>query len=225
MGYALDQITSLPFGNIIGAPLRAAIEAQSVASKATVDFIQTVGFKPKDPETDPFAFKENEEEKDADMGDLRYVTFLYQVKGADGIETDASLRVPVLTIVPIPFLRIDEMTIDFMAKITEELSFALKQTSEMATVTSTSVTAKANWWWASVSAGFNAMYSARHSSSVEANSRYKTEMTMNVHLRAVQDELPSGISRVLNILETIIKEDRHLEDGSSTPTSTPASGG
>ena len=155
MGYALDQITSLPFGNIIGAPLRAAIEAQSVASKATVDFIQTVGFKPKDPETDPFAFKENEEEKDADMGDLRYVTFLYQVKGADGIETDASLRVPVLTIVPIPFLRIDEMTIDFMAKITEELSFALKQTSEMATVTSTSVTAKANWWWASVSAGLS----------------------------------------------------------------------
>ena len=205
MGYAINQITALPFGNIIGAPMKAAIEAQSIAAKATVDFIQTVGFKPKDPDSDPFF---PEDGGDADVGDVRYVTFKYDVKDAEGNVTNATLTVPILTIVPIPFLRIDEMTIDFMANISEEQRFTRKNDSTTNFATSVNVKAGARWWWASVSVDYKASYSARHSSSVEANSRYKTEMTMNVHVRAVQDELPAGMSRVLNILESIIKEDR-----------------
>ena len=46
MSYATNILTSLPFGNIIGGPMKAAIEAQAIAARATVDFIREVGFTP-----------------------------------------------------------------------------------------------------------------------------------------------------------------------------------
>src|SRR6266705_2512939 len=44
--YAVETVSSLPFGMLIGAPLSAAIDAQTQAAKATIDFILQVGFMP-----------------------------------------------------------------------------------------------------------------------------------------------------------------------------------
>ena len=38
------ELSSLNFGNMIGGPLCAVIEAQTQAARATADFIKTVGF-------------------------------------------------------------------------------------------------------------------------------------------------------------------------------------
>jgi len=40
----LGQLQSLPFKNIIGGPLTAAIEAQALAAETTVRFIERIGF-------------------------------------------------------------------------------------------------------------------------------------------------------------------------------------
>ncbi|MDH4240405.1 MAG: DUF2589 domain-containing protein [Phycisphaerae bacterium] len=204
MGYALNQITALPFGTIIGGPMKAAIEAQALAAKSTIDFIQAVGFKPVDEDADPFF--SGTDDGSADIGDVRYVTFKYTVfDEVANTNKLASLEVPILTIVPIPFIRIDEMSIDFMAKISETITNT--HTDQDSSDAKASLSAKyGGKWWTPVSIGFNASYSSRHSSSTEANSRYQTEMTMNVRVRAVQDELPAGMSRILNMLETLIKQ-------------------
>lgn len=205
MGYAINNITALPFGRIIGGPLKAAIEAQGLAAKATVDFIQVVGFKPQD--TDPFF--PDDDQQDPDMGDVRNVTFKYTIKDTAGDPQEASLTVPILTIVPIPFIRIDEMTIDFTAKIMEEMSSAHKDSH----ISNYSKTTKGSysagwWWWGRVNYGFTASYSSSHSSTNTSSNRFKTELTMNVHVRAVQDDVPGGLSRVLDILESAILDSR-----------------
>ena len=43
---ATKQLGALPFGNIIGGPLVAAVEAQAKAARSTVEFIQSVAFAP-----------------------------------------------------------------------------------------------------------------------------------------------------------------------------------
>ncbi|MCK4783040.1 MAG: DUF2589 domain-containing protein, partial [Desulfobacteraceae bacterium] len=138
----------------------------------------------------------------------------------EGVSETATVQVPILTIIPIPFIRIDEMTIDFMAKISEQHNYARTTTDARASSANLKVNAGARWGWGSVSVGFNASYSSRHSSTTEANSRYQTEMTMNVHVRAVQDELPAGLSRVLNMLDSIITAEP-VEATSSTAPTTP----
>jgi hypothetical protein len=199
MAYATDTLTNIPFGAVIGGPLKAAIEAQALAARTTVDFIQAVGFEPvtNDPFVDPNTAPKT-----------RYVTFKYEITREDGETDEASLRVPVLTIIPIPFIRMDEMSIDFVAKISEQMVNTETRQQESGSTQSHSASISSNWWWVKGSYGFNGSYSTKQSSTSSSASRYQTEYTMNVHLRAVQDDMPAGLNRMLQILETTIKETR-----------------
>ena len=89
---AMSALQALPFGTIIGGPLQACVEAQTNAAQATWKFIREVGLT------------EGEDgEKKA-----TYVSFLYRKNGRD-----ATLNVPLLTIVPIPYLAIRDIDIAF----------------------------------------------------------------------------------------------------------------
>lgn len=188
--YVTRILTSLPFGNIIGGPMKAAIEAQALAAQATVDFIQTVGFTTSQPTGA------------GSWGSVRTLTFTYSQQDINGSAQTATLNVPVLTVVPIPHLRIDEMTIDFMVKITEEYKNSREGSSEAKF--DTSATGSFKPWWGQANANFNASLSAKHSSSHSSSSRFQTEATMNVHVRAVQDSMPGGLQRMLTILENAV---------------------
>ncbi len=176
------ELQALPFGSLIGGPLDAAIEAQARAAMSSVNFIKQIGFKQdKSVETITFTAKKGKEV--------------------------STITVPLLTIVPIPFIRIDEMTIDFKANITSATQ------SEDKTVESTDKAAKveAGGSYLFVKASLEASISSKKDSESTKNSRYAVETTIDVHVHAVQDELPAGLAKMLNILtdtiETLEKKD------------------
>ena len=117
-----NVLNNIPFHNIIGGPLEAAIKAQAMAANTTVEFIKAVGFKPVtkngqiDPDKDDSSIVGDE---DSEIGNIRYINFSYAKKNLDGSKAEGYMKVPILSIVPIPMLRIEEMTIDFATKITE----------------------------------------------------------------------------------------------------------
>lgn len=170
------ELQALPFGTLIGAPLDAAIEAQSRAAVSSVNFIKAIGFD--------------------DKGQVQTITFIAK-KGA--VETE--ITVPLLTIVPIPFIRIDEMTIDFKANITSSTE------SEDKTVESKTASAKvsASARYLFFKANLEASVSSKKDSESTKNSRYSVETTIDIHVHAVQDELPAGLSKMLNILSDTIE--------------------
>jgi hypothetical protein len=113
---------------------------------------------------------------------------------------DMRLEVPILTMLPIPFIRIEETTIDFHAKINSivesktDTSFKVDSTLEVAgryPPLFSAVTAKLS---------VSASYQKNTSSGQEVNRTY----SMAVHIRATQDEMPAGTDRVLGILEDAI---------------------
>ena len=110
------ELNSLDFSVYIGGPLQAAVQAQHAASMSQVSFIQEVGFETVNNTTK-----------------LRYVDFAYQKsvpnpefktdqpEGANNlkfVETSVTIKVPFLSMLTIPALRIEELTIDFNAKLT-----------------------------------------------------------------------------------------------------------
>ena len=129
MSYANRTLRSLPFGRIISGPMVAAIQAQALAAQSTVNFIKEVGFK----RTDANAAAGETADAAGDIGEIRNVTFKFKRKTSDGSSASGTtsgageevveLTVPLLTIVPIPYIRIDEMTIQFTANITEQQEF------------------------------------------------------------------------------------------------------
>jgi hypothetical protein len=191
MNYANRILGSIPYGTLIGAPMTAAVEAQALSAQTSIDFIRSIGFESTD---DGVGF-----------GPIRQVTFTYSRRNTtDGTDDTVEMKVPLLTIVPIPYLRIDDLTIDFTSKITEEMLRSTKRDSS--TEAEAELSINYSHFLSPVKVGFKASISTKHSSSTATSNRYKTEHTININVRAVQDDLPAGMSRVLDILESSISE-------------------
>ncbi|MDJ0580947.1 DUF2589 domain-containing protein [Crocosphaera sp.] len=172
---ATSALQGIPFSSLIGGPLQAAIDAQAQSANTTIDFIQKVGLK--DGKTIP-------------------VEFVYY---ADGRE--AKLIVPLLTILPIPYLAVDEVDIEFKANINASSSTYQEDTASSATSGSGSAEVKVGWGLFSAKAKFQASYSSKKDSKATQKSKYSVEYTMDVHVHAGQDSMPAGLAKVLNILE------------------------
>ena len=197
MPRAVTELRQIPFGYLIGAPLKAAVEAQALAARTTVEFIEKVGFKETD---DDIGSLFNDLSTDADTGQIRNVTFSYEKVDEDGVNTAVSLTVPILSIVPIPFLRLDDMTIDFTAKLTDMVQTATKSDFKF----STDAKGKFKAWWSPVS--MEVRTSVSYQNTRQTASKFVREYTMNIKVHAVQDDMPAGLERVLDILEQTIKE-------------------
>ncbi|WP_130735632.1 DUF2589 domain-containing protein [Flavobacterium sp. J27] len=191
------ELNSLDFSVYIGGPLQAAVQAQNAASMAQVNFIQSVGFEedPSSTPTNPLPKK------------LRYVDFNYKksIPNPDYdsnsptgpsnqkfIDSEVTIAVPFLTTLSIPSLRIEEVVIDFNAKLT-----------------STETSNVSNEFAASADLGINykiVNFKASASYKRTSNSGTNIEKTYNmgVHVRAVNDEIPAGLDRVLTMLEDSI---------------------
>ena len=170
------RLASIPFGALIGGPMNAAIQAQANAALSTVDFIRSVGFD-----------KNN---------NLENVTFKYGQGG-----NEQTLVVPLLTIVPIPFIRIDDMNISFKASMSQ--SNATEEREASTTTKKADLKASASYWF--VKAEMSASISSKKDSSSTKNSKYAVEYTIDVDVHAVQEDMPSGMAKVLNILTESIE--------------------
>ena len=200
MSRAVEELRQIPFSSLIGGPMTAAIEAQALAARSTIEFIQKVGFKVPTGGFEPPDMLFADPANDADAGELRSVTFKYFKKDETGAVDDFQLSVPLLSIAPIPYLRIDEMTIDFSAKLTD----AIQRNTETAFTLNTSVSGKYSSFWSPIKLEFRA--SSTFNTKTAEQSSSKREYRLDIHVRAVQDEMPAGLSKVLDILEDAIQD-------------------
>lgn len=204
MSRAVQELRQIPFAHLIGAPMKAAIEAQALAAQSTIDFIHKVGFQQAlAADSDPVF---DDTQQDASFGQLRNVTFTYSKKsqtetaGDPSVDENFELTVPLLSIVPIPFIRIDEMTIDFKAKLTDAISRSTDTNFSINATTGGSYSA----FWSPVK--FDFRVSSTYKTNTSTNASQKREYSMDIHVRAVQDEMPAGLSKMLDILEDAIKD-------------------
>lgn len=169
------ELAGLDFGNLIGGPLRAAVEAQASAALSTINFINQVAYDATTP------------------GKLKQFEMTYTKAGQTS--SNVTLTVPFISTVPIPYIRIEEMTIDFNARINA--------------VETRSVQSK---FGADVSLGINYARvvefkaSASFQRTTSENSEVKRDYSMAIRVKAVQADIPDGMARVLGLLEGLIQE-------------------
>ncbi|MCU0638020.1 MAG: DUF2589 domain-containing protein [Methanothrix sp.] len=190
-----QELASIDFENLIGGPLIAVVHAQAQAAMATVNFVKQVGFKP------PEGGSVNPLEQST--GEPATVTFKYKklVPKADNSgdeEKTAELTVPFLAMLPIPYLRVQEVNIDFLAKIN---SVQFRNVDTNVAVTG-ELEAKAGWLWGSARLKVSSTYQRQ----TKEGSTETRDYSMNVKVKAVQEEMPGGLARTLTILESLIKE-------------------
>ena len=126
---AVSAINSIPFGNIIGGPLSAAVYAQGDAAQTTINYLQSAMMQQSDFE--------------AGASEPVTVTFSFFKDG-----TRMQMAVPLLTLVPLPYMHIDDLNISFTADITgcengkiEARYSSASRSEEVATETETTMQA------------------------------------------------------------------------------------
>jgi hypothetical protein len=197
-----QEISSIDFESMIGGPLIAVVNAQAQAALSTINFIKSVGFLPGATEGNKDPAKPTE----PGVGKPIYVSFRYNrlVPGTPAgpnntppatkakVE-EVELSVPILTMTPVPFIRIADTTIAFKAKID-----AIEKTQIDSSINVTAdAEAKVGFAFWSAQLKVNASYQR----STKEESQITRSYSMDVNVHAVQDEMPGGLERLLSILE------------------------
>jgi hypothetical protein len=214
------ELASLDFGSLIGGPLTAVITAQSMAAQSTADFIKSVGFyqegqtneEGKDIGGTPiyvdFKYPKEISPYQPAVEAVEGSPFVPATESTPAIPAvqavaakDAvpavyqtmQFSVPILTLLPIPFIKVDIITIDFNAKIT-----TMETRSESADL-SVGVALEVKQRWPGGSAKLNA--SVAYKKSTSSGSSVERTYSMAIHVQASQDEMPAGMEKLLGILE------------------------
>ena len=168
-----EQFKGLSMSSLIGGPLKAACDAQMELAKSTAEFISQMGFDENNKcRTVEVAFKRP------------------GLKENGNVEAEQmKLEVPLLSIVPIPNLQIDEVNVLFEMEIHEEVKGEEKSIA--------SVTGIDSPFGLKVNISGNV-------SSITNNMDSDNSAKYHVQVRATQGEMPEGLSRVLDILNTAI---------------------
>lgn len=173
-----SELNNIDFKKMIGGPLQACVDAQVASSLATVNFINEVGFThPTDPN----------QKRELVMVDFSHTR--NDVK-ADGTadKKEIAIKIPLIAMLPIPSLRIEHAIIDFNVKLNSV------ETSQVSDDFKLGVEAKAGW--GPVNIKVSASYQRKSTTGVEV----KKEYALNVNVKAVQDEMPAGLEKILNML-------------------------
>ena len=147
----VSALHSIPFGNIIGGPLAACVHAQAEASQTTLNFIR--GFTMADSGID------------VDGAEPVTVTFSFVMNGVPTLMT-----LPLMTLVPIPYIRIEHVNLSFTADIT-----------------------------ACSNEKMEARYASEgYKRTEESEKSVSVQSKMGIHVRATTSDMPSGMARMLD---------------------------
>ena len=122
------------------------------------------------------------------------ITLSVFVPESPAVYQEMKFSVPILTMLPIPFIKVDIMTIDFNAKITS------METQSESSDLSIGVALEVKQRWPGGSAKLNV--SVAYKKSTASGSSIERTYSMAIHVQASQDEMPAGMEKLLGILES-----------------------
>lgn len=110
------------------------------------------------------------------------------------------IDVPILTMMPIPFIKIDHTDIEFNVKIN---SVSNSRSSEKSNTNVNNETDIGYKGWG-LHASTNLKTSISNQKTSTSGEEVKKDYSLNIKVHAVQDDMPAGMSRILDILEDSI---------------------
>ena len=173
-----EQFAGLDMSQLIGGPLKAAAESQVTLAQSTADFINKIGFD--------------------ETGKTRTVSFQYTkpiVNEAQEVDIETmKFDAPLLEIVPIPNLQIDETNVLFDMEVHEAVGSEEKAVASVVGINEPS--------------GFKVNISGSVSQDKKSNSGESQDANYHVHVSAKNDQIPESLARILEIMADTIETNK-----------------
>lgn len=167
-----EQFAGLDMEQLIGGPLSAAADASTQLANSTANFINQIGFDANNK--------------------VRTVSFAYQKRSMneDGTSNldEMKVDVPILAIVPIPNLQVDEVNILFDMEVKQS------EKSEKSMDLGATISGTVNLGIVKVSVTGNVSAHSSNTRSSDNSAKY------HVDVRATNHGTPEGLARVLDMM-------------------------
>jgi hypothetical protein len=180
-------VQAIDFGSLVGAQLTALIEAEVLAAEHTSEFIEKVGF----------------ERRDDGSLELRTVTFVMPRRDTDGEVHEHRIAIPVLTLVTIPLLSIEEADLEFEARVEQVV------TSNVDNESSANGAASSTRPVLRPSVKHTLMTRLARNTKTRTDTRQQDTRTSDIRLsvKIRQSAFPLGIERLLSTADLSVEDE------------------
>lgn len=176
---SIGTLQGLPFDNLIGGPLNACIQAQNDAAMTSINFINNVCLN---------------EDKETGEKSAVYVSFSFIQNGRKVV-----INVPMIAIVPIPYIAINSVDISFKATVNGVESESSSTETEYESKENKKSTRKTGWFRKKTTT-INSTFSTKRDSKSTQDSKFSVEATIDVAVHAGQESMPAGMAKILEML-------------------------
>lgn len=176
---SIGTLQGIPFENLIGGPLSACIQAQNDAAMTSINFINNVCLN---------------EDKETGEKSAIYVSFSFIQNGRKVV-----INVPLIAIVPIPYIAINSVDISFKATVNGVESESSSTETEYESKGTKKSTRKTGLFRKKTTT-INSTFSTKRDSKSTQDSKFSVEATIDVAVHAGQESMPAGMAKILEML-------------------------
>lgn len=188
-----QQFTGLPMGDLIGGPLMAAAEANNQMAMTQVRFMLETCFQ-KDTGTEKY---------NPIMVEMELIRGVIVPPASPGDhvdlqETKSVIKVPLLTLLPLNSLAVDNVDINFEMEVKSSFGETATESEQESLQAQSSFEAKIGYGPFSATITGSVSYSKNSESSYESHYEKSNSARYSVNVHAGQLPLPGGVKTIID---------------------------
>jgi hypothetical protein len=175
--------------SLIGGPLMAAAKANASMVATNAEFIQRIGFK----------YDKDGNNVGANMVEFKFNQLITEKDDKGAVTTtpqEVSVQAPMLAIVPLPALKVKDVSVNFSMQVNSSTEDSSSSDSEASVDGSGSV----GWGPFKVSVKVHGKTASHSSHTRKSDNSAKYDVSVS----ATDDGIPEGLSRILDMMHDAI---------------------
>ncbi|MCC2616111.1 DUF2589 domain-containing protein [Aestuariibacter halophilus] len=205
-----QQFSGLPIKSLIAAPLKAAADANGMMARTQTQFMLSTCFEKGSSDTDPL------------KPIMITFTVTRSIIKSDGTPAtpptaEVTFTLPLLTIIPLNSLAVDNVTVNFEMEVKSSTSTDNETSSEQETAAKADITAKYNAGLFSVEVHGSVSHNSKTTSSEKQHYEASNQAKYEINVHAGQLPLPKGVTTIIDAFTKNIDPIMLKPDGTTPP--------
>ncbi|KZN37142.1 DUF2589 domain-containing protein [Pseudoalteromonas luteoviolacea] len=197
-----QQFSGLPMKSLIGGPLKAATDANGMMARTQTQFMLSTCFENGGGGGGGGGGNNPPQSSNSKLTPIMVEFELSRpvitAEGKPGTDAKITLKLPLLTLIPLNSLAVDDVKIHFEMEVSSSMSTDNEKSSEQETAAKADITAKYNAGLFSVEVHGSVSHSSKSTSKQKEHYEASNKAKYEVDVHAGQLPLPTGVTTIIN---------------------------
>jgi len=196
-----QQFSGLPIKSLIGAPLIAGAESNAKMAYTQTQFLLSTCFDYENGNYKPI------------MINMTLTRSVVKPDGSAGTPAETKFDLPLMTIMPLNSLAVDNVAVDFEMEVKSSFSNDKETSAESESAAEGSFSAKVGYGCFSAEVSGSVSASSKSASSEKSHYEKSNSAKYTIHAHAGQLPLPEGVTTIIQAFSQCIAPIQLKDDG------------